>query len=189
MKKSRIIAYVILAVVVLSLVLNYNSLAKLKNNVELQYAQIEVNLQRRVDLIPNYMETVKGEMEHDEAIMAMITEARATVISAMENGNMADTYEANANYDTAVANYLNFVVENYPELSAGDAFQGLRDELAGTENRIAVSRQYYNEAVSKYNNFVDTFPGIIVASITGAKHAELFSAAEGSNVAPTISFD
>lgn len=168
----------------------YKNLAQLEENISLQYAQVEANLQRRVDLLPNYFETVKGQMEHDEALVAMIAEGRANVISAMKSGDMAQTNEAMANYDVAVDNYMNFVIENYPELSAGQAFQDLRDELAGTENRIAVSRQYYNEAVNTYNSArKNGLFATIVANLMGFKEAEYFESASGSETAPTFSFD
>lgn len=168
----------------------YKNLAHLEENISLQYAQIEANLQRRVDLLPNYFETVQGQMEHDEALVAMIAESRANVISAMENDDMAKADEAMDNYNVAVDNYMNFVIENYPELSAGQAFQDLRDELAGTENRIAVSRQYYNEAVNTYNSarkggLFATF----IANLMGFEEAEYFKSAYGSETAPTFSFD
>lgn len=129
-------------------------------------------------------------MEHDEALVAMIAEGRANVISAMESGDMTKTNEAIANYDVAVDNYLNFVIENYPELSAGQAFQDLRDELAGTENRIAVSRRYYNEAVSTYNSArKDGLLATFLANMLGFEEAEYFESAYGSETAPTFSFD
>lgn len=172
---------------------SFNSLTTKRAEVSLQYSQIQVNLQRRVDLIPNYIETVKAEMKHDETIVSMIAQARSNVISTMESSNVSENQEAVENaiaeYDVAVDSYLNFVNENYPELSSGKAFQGLRDELAGSENRIAVSRQYYNEAVSKYNLALDIFPGTLLGPIMGFKHAEPFKAVECSEVAPTYSFD
>ncbi len=172
---------------------SFNSLATQRAEVTLQYSQIQVNLQRRMDLIPNYIETVKAEMKHDETIVSMIAQARSNVISTMESSNVSENQEAVENaiaqYDVAVDSYLNFINENYPELSSGKAFQGLRDELAGSENRIAVSRKYYNEAVSKYNLALDTFPGILLGPIMGFEHAEPFNAVKGSEVAPTYSFD
>ena len=168
----------------------YKNLAQLEENISLQYAQIEANLQRRVDLLPNYFETVKGQMEHDEALVAMIAESRANVISAMENDDMAKADEAMENYNVAVDNYMNFVIENYPELSAGQAFQDLRDELAGTENRIAVSRQYYNEAVNTYNSArKDGLFATFVANLMGFEEAEYFKSAYGTETTPTFSFD
>lgn len=192
MKKSRIITYVVLATVVIFLIAVHGNIVDLKAAVETQYAQIQVNLQRRVDLLPNYLETVKAEMKHDEVIVSMIAEARAVgskTLSATTNGNVNNAEEAIANYDIAVDNYMNFISENYPELSAGQAFRDLRDELVGAENRISTSRKYYNEAVERYNRYIGKFPGILIASIMNAEPAELFSAAEGSKIPPTMSFD
>lgn len=199
MKTSRIITYVILAVVVLSLVLTfclvgslvdtYNNLVDLKADVDLQFSQIEVNLQRRMDLIPNFVETVKGAAEHEEAVFTAIAEARSKVIATMESGNIADAEDAIANYETALNRCMEVIVEDYPELTAGQHFTALQDELTGTENRIATSRKYYNEAVDRYHRVIDKFPGILVASIMGFEHVESFQASEGSDVAPTFSFD
>lgn len=189
MKTSRIITYVILAVVVLSLLFTYNNLVDLKADVDLQFSQIEVNLQRRMDLIPNFVETVKGAAEHEEAVFTAIAEARSKVIATMESGNVADAEEAIANYETALNRCMEVIVEDYPELTAGEHFTALQDELAGTENRIAVSRQYYNEAVDRYNRAIQKFPGVIFANIMGFQPAKSFTAVEGSEVAPSISFD
>ena len=197
MKNFAITLSIIVLILILSVSIfygtinsTYKNLAQLEENISLQYAQIEANLQRRVDLLPNYFETVKGQMEHDEALVAMIAESRANVISAMENDDMAKADEAMENYNVAVDNYMNFVIENYPELSAGQAFQDLRDELAGTENRIAVSRQYYNEAVNTYNSArKDGLFATFVANLMGFEEAEYFKSAYGSETAPTFSFD
>ena len=197
MKNFAITLSIIVLILILSVSIfygtinsTYKNLAQLEENISLQYAQIEANLQRRVDLLPNYFETVKGQMEHDEALVAMIAESRANVISAMEHDDMTKTDEAMENYNVAVDNYMNFVIENYPELSAGQAFQDLRDELAGTENRIAVSRQYYNEAVNTYNSArKDGLFATFVANLMGFEEAEYFKSAYGSETAPTFSFD
>lgn len=199
MKTSQIVicillvAFIIMSVVVASFfIINYNRLVDLKADVALQYSQIQINLQRRVDLIPNYLETVKAEVEHDEVIVALIAEVRSSggkVISSAKNGDIAEAEEAITNYDLTVDNYLNFIIKNFPELSAGQAFQDLRDELAGTENRVSVSRMYYNEAVDRYNRTIQKFPGIIFANIMGFEPAESFTAVEGSEVSPTVKFD
>lgn len=190
MKTSQIVicillvAFIVMSVVVASFFIsNYNSLVDLKADVALQYSQIQVNLQRRVDLIPKYLETVKAEVEHDEVIVALIAEARSSgskVISTTKNSDIAKIEEAITAYDVTVDNYMNIIVENYPELSAGQAFQDLRDELAGTENRISVSRMYYNEAVDRFNRAIQKIPGIIFADIIGFEPAESFTAVDGN---------
>lgn len=189
MKNSRIITYVVLAAVVLTLLFSYNNLIDLKANVGLQYAQIETNLQRRMDLIPNFVATVKGAAEHEKEVFTAIAEARSKVTVSMASGNIAEAEEAIANYETALSRCMEVIVEDYPELTSGQHFTALQDELAGTENRIATSRKYYNEAVDRYNRAISKFPGVLFANIMNFEPAELFSAAEGSNVAPTISFD
>ena len=189
MKNSRIIIYVILAVVVLSLLSTYNNLVDLKADVDLQFSQIETTLQRRMDLIPNFVATVKGAAEHEKDVFTAIAEARSKVTVSMASGNIAEAEEAIANYETALGRCMEVIVEDYPELTSGQHFTALQDELAGTENRIATSRKYYNEAVDRYNRAITKFPGVLFANIMNFEPAELFSAAEGSNVAPTISFD
>lgn len=192
MKIFRIITYVVLAVLVIVFTAVHGNIVDLDAAVKLQYSQIQVNLQRHVDLLPNYLETVKAQMEHDEVIVSMVTEARALgskAISSTRNCNVTKAQEAIANYDIDMDNYLNFITEKYPELSSDQDFQDLQDELADTKNRISISYQYYNSAVDRYNRYIDNFPGVLIASIIKAEHAEPFSAIQSSEIAPTISFD
>lgn len=166
----------------------YNSLVDLEEEVNLQYSQIETNLQRRMDLIPNFVEVVKGYASHEEAVFTEIAEARAQLAGSMESGDMEDISEASTQLDSALSRLL-VITENYPELQASEHFTALQDELAGTENRIAVSRQYYNEAVNSYNTAIKKFPAVFFANMMGFEEAEYFESAYGSEVAPTISFD
>lgn len=167
----------------------YKNLAKLEENISLQYSQIETNLQRRMDLIPNFVEVVKGYASHEEAVFTEIAEARAQLADSMESGNMEEIYDANAVLNSALSRLL-VITENYPELKASEHFTALQDELAGTENRIAVSRQYYNEAVNTYNSArKDGLIATFLANLMGFEEAEYFESASGSETAPTFSFD
>jgi len=167
----------------------YKNLALLEENINLQYSQIETNLQRRMDLIPNFVEVVKGYASHEEAVFTEIAEARAQLAGSMESGDTEAISEANSKLDSALSRLL-VITENYPELKASEHFTALQDELAGTENRIAVSRQYYNEAVNTYNSALkDGLFTVFLANLMGFEKAEYFESAYGSETAPTFSFD
>ena len=191
MKKSAIIIGVILLVIIIcfsSISGTYNTLVELEENINLQYSQIETNLQRRMDLIPNFVEVVKGYASHEEAVFTEIAEARAQLAGSMKKGDIEDISEASSQLDSALSRLL-VITENYPELKASEHFTALQDELAGTENRIAVSRQYYNEAVNSYNSARKRFPTVLLANLMGFEEAEYFESAYGSETAPTFSFD
>ena len=121
-----------------------NSLVSLKEDVEMQQSQIETTLQRRNDLIPNLVATVKGYANHEEAVFTEIADARSKLAGSIESGDMESISEANTALDSALSKLL-AISENYPDLKASEQFIALQDELAGTENRIAVARQYYND--------------------------------------------
>lgn len=123
-----------------------NSLVSLKEDVEMQQSQIETTLQRRNDLIPNLVATVKGYANHEEAVFTEIADARSKLAGSIESGDMESISEANTALDSALSKLL-AISENYPDLKASEQFIALQDELAGTENRIAVARQYYNEKI------------------------------------------
>lgn len=167
---------------------SYNEMVELFENVNFQYSQIETNLQRRIDLIPNFVEVVKGYAAHEETVFTEIAEARAKLAGCMNSQNVDEISEANSTLDNALSRLL-VISENYPELQASEHFTALQDELAGTENRIAVSRQYYNEAVQQYNKTIKQFPAVIFTTIAGYKPLEYFEASTGADVAPTINFD
>lgn len=183
-----IIMIVTIVVFSVSCISSYNGLVELHENVSLQYSQIETNLQRRMDLIPNFVEVVKGYASHEEAVFTEIAEARAQLAGCINSQNVEEVSEASFTLDNALSRLL-VITENYPELQASEHFTALQDELAGTENRIAVSRQYYNEAVQKYNKAIKRFPTIIFATMAGYTPAEYFKASSGAEVAPTIIFD
>ena len=165
-----------------------NSLVSLKEDVEMQQSQIETTLQRRSDLIPNLVETVKGYTTHEEELFTEIADARAKLAGSIESGDIETISEANNALDSALGILL-AITENYPDLKASDQFIALQDELAGTENRIAVARQYYNEKVKTYNTTVQRFPTSIVAGMTGYYPIQYFEADESAMEVPEVNFD
>lgn len=178
------IIVVLLAIVAILLVPSYNKFVNLEEDVEQSYAQVENQLQRRLDLIPNLVNTVKGYASHEKEVIAEISDARARLAGASGP-------EEQATADTELSNALGrllVVVENYPELKANQNFTQLMDELAGTENRIGFARKDYNDVVSKYNRQVKRFPGRLVASIFGFDEKEYFQAEEAANKAPEVDF-
>lgn len=163
----------------------YNSIVTAEEKIDNTYADIDTQLQRRADLIPNLINTVKGFMKHEQDIIDSITESRERLVNA---DNMQDRAQANDEL-TAALNQLNVVVENYPDLKSSENFIQLQDELAGTENRIATARRDYNEAVKTYNTKIKRFPAVIIANMFGFEKAEYFEASAGSSEVPNVSFD
>ncbi len=165
----------------------YNSLVTADESVKTAWAQVQNVLQRRADLIPNLVNTVKGYAAHEKEVLTEVTEARASVGRAAKTGNVAKMIEANNQLSSALARLL-VVVERYPDLKANQNFLALQDELAGTENRIAVERRRYNEAVKAYNLQVRRFPGNIFASLFGFERATPFEAPKSAQEAPKVEF-
>jgi LemA protein len=174
----------ILLIFFLSIRGTYNRLVALDENVKTAWSQVENQFQRRLDLIPNYVETVKGYAKHEREVLIQVTEARAKVAGA---GSIEGKIGANNQLSSALARLL-VVVERYPDLKANQNFIRLQDELAGTENRIAVERRRYNEAVRLYNTKIRSFPTNIFAGMFGFFRAELFQAPETAKEAPKVKF-
>ncbi|PIC85018.1 MULTISPECIES: LemA family protein [unclassified Sporosarcina] len=187
MKKvaGPLIAIIVLVVIAaIMIVPSYNKLVNLEEDVDQSYAQIETQLQRRVDLIPNLVNTVKGYASHEKEVLENIANARSKMAGAQGPEEQA---AADSELSSALSRLL-VVVENYPDLKANQNFQQLMDELAGTENRIAVARKDYNDVVSVFNRTVKRFPGKIVASIFGFDEKEYFKAVEGAQQPPSVDF-
>ena len=187
-KKTWIILGVVAAIVILIIALfvgTYNSLVSLQTNVENKQSAIQVDLQRRADLIPNFVASVKGYTEYEQSTLQAVTEARAAVGQA---NNATEQADANARLDSAIDIWVNAVTEAYPELKASAQFIALQDELAGTENRIAVSRKDYNTAVTSYNSTIRRFPKNLIAGMFGFEKMPLFEASAGAEQVPTVSF-
>ncbi len=176
----------VLALIFYSLFIGtYNKLVAMDENIKASWAQVENQLQRRYDLIPNLVETVKGYASHEKHVFLDVTKARSQVGKA---GNISEKIEANNELTTALSRLL-LVVENYPELKANQNFIRLQDELAGTENRISVERRRYNEAVRAYNVKTRSFPTNILAGMYGFEKAAFFEVPEAAKAAPRVKFD
>jgi LemA protein len=187
MRKSLIVVGVIAFIVLvffLSIRGTYNRLVGLDEGVKTAWSQVENQFQRRLDLIPNYVETVKGYAKQEREVLIQVTEARAKVAGAT---SIEGKIGANQQLSSALARLL-VVVERYPDLKSNQNFIRLQDELAGTENRIAVERRRYNESVRQYNIKVRSFPTILYAGMLGFGKAELFQAPEGAEEPPKVSF-
>jgi LemA protein len=178
------ISIIILIILGLLFVIIYNDLIKQRNRVENAWAQIDVQLKRRYDLIPNLVETVKGYAKHEKTLLEDITKARAAVMSA---NSISETAEA-SNYLSSTLKSLFAVAENYPELKANQNFMQLQKDLMETENKIAYSRQFYNDTVMKYNISIQTIPKNIVASLMGFTKKDLFETQQAERETPKVKF-
>lgn len=191
MKRGTLIILAIVAVIVVIVVgtlgyiqSTYNGLVTMDESVKASWAQVQTVLQRRLDLIPNLVETVRGYQIHEQDVLVQVTEARSRVAGA---GAIPDQIKANNELTSALSRLL-VVVENYPNLKANENFIRLQDELAGTENRIATERGRYNVAVRDYNIKVRRFPATLIASVTGFKPATPYEATPGAETAPRVDF-
>ena len=165
----------------------YNGLVGLRNQMKNAWAQIDVQLKRRYDLIPNLVETVKGYAKHERATLEAVTNAR-NLAQAGTSAGVGERAKLEGELGGALARLL-LVVENYPDLKANKNFLALQEELTSTENKISFSRQYYNDSVLKYNNKTQMFPSNIVAGMTGFKSGEFFEVkAAAEKEAPKVSF-
>jgi len=180
------IAVIVIILVVFAMIFasSYNKFVNLEEDVNQAYAQVENQLQRRLDLIPNLVSTVKGFASHEKGIISDIADSRARLAGAKGPEEQA---VANTELSGALSRLL-VVVENYPNLKANENFTKLMDELAGTENRLGVARKDYNDQVAKFNRQVKKFPGKIVASIFGYDEKEYFKADAAANEVPNVDF-
>jgi LemA protein len=174
----------IVVALVLALVLLYNRLVRLRNRVENAWAQVDVQLKRRYDLIPNLVETVKGYAAHERETFEAVTNARTRAQAAQ---GPAEQGAAEGILGQALGR-LFAVAEAYPELQADENFRQLQDELAQTENRIAVSRQVYNDTVLTYNNAIQTVPTVFIAGVFGFARKDFFEVEDAAREAPRVAF-
>ncbi|GIU69330.1 MAG: hypothetical protein KatS3mg002_0566 [Candidatus Woesearchaeota archaeon] len=175
-------ALVLLVLILLWATITFNSLVKKEENVNNQWAQVETQYQRRIDLIPNLVETTKGYIQFESNLLENITVLRSGWINA---NSPDEKITAASELDSAISRLL-LVYENYPELKSIEAVRSLMDEVSGTENRISVERQRYNNAVKDYNVYVKTFPNSIIATMLGYKTKAYYESIDGANTAPKI---
>ncbi len=174
----------IIAVVVIMVIAYYNRTIVLRNRVKDAWAQIDVQLKRRSDLIPNLVETVKGYAKHEKEVFENVAKARSALLSAKGPQDAAVA----ENQLTSALKTLFAVAENYPELKASTNFQELQSQLSATEDKIAYARQFYNDTVMMYNNIIQKFPGNIFASLFHFEKEEFFSVPESDRKAPEVRF-
>ncbi|GMU77992.1 MAG: LemA protein [Acidimicrobiia bacterium] len=182
-----IVIGVIVLLVVLFLIFTYNSLVKKRNNVDNAASQIEVQQKRRYDLIPNLVETVKGYAAHERETLEAVTNARANAINAQRGGTMGQQAQAE-NVLTGALKSLFAVAEAYPDLKANQNFLNLQEELTATEDRIAYSRQFFNDSVLSYNNAIQTFPRNFIAGMFNFERREFFDAEPEAGTVPRVEF-
>ncbi|AIS30936.1 MAG: LemA family protein [Methanobacterium formicicum] len=180
----ELIILVIIILIVVVFVYLYNSLVKLRNRVKNAWSQIDVQLNRRADLIPNLVETVKGYAKHEKTVFENVTAARAGLMNAK---TVQETAEAN-NVLTETLKSLFAVAENYPDLKASENFRELQGQLEETENKIAYSRQFYNDTVLMYNNKCQMVPSNIIASLFNFQEEEFFEIEETKREVPKVEF-
>lgn len=184
-----VLGIVILLVIIFVAILVgiYNGLVRLRNQVKNAWAQIDVQLKRRYDLIPNLVETVKGYVKHERETLEAVVKARNVAVQSSSAG-AGERAKVEGELGAALARLL-VVVERYPDLKANQNFLALQEELTSTENKISFSRQYYNDQVLRYNNQTQMFPSNIIASMFGFKAGEFFGVtAEAERQAPKVSF-
>jgi len=204
--KTLIVLGVVLGVVILLVLIvgggaisTYNSLVTKQQNVNAKWSQVENQMQRRADLIPNIVATVKGVAGLEESVFTKIAEARSQLLSTMQNPNSttADKIAADGKLDQTLRDggllgtggrFL-AITENYPQLKSNESFLKLQDELAGTENRLATARYDYTQAAQDYNTTRSRFPAVLIAGLMGFKEQPYFKAEEGARQAPKVDFN
>ena len=179
--------WIVVGIVVVLLIIvaaTYNSLVVLRNKKDDQWSQIDVQLKRRADLIPNLVETVKGYAKHENSTLEEVIQARNSFVSS----KTPEEEMKNSNMLTEAVSKLFALAESYPDLKANQNFLSLQNDLKDTEEKIALARQFYNDTVLTYNNKVQTVPTNIVASLFGFKKAEFFEIKESEKETPKVSF-
>lgn len=177
-----IVIAIVVGLTILWGILVYNGLVRLKNQVENAWRQIDVQLKRRYDLIPNLVNTVKGAMEFEKETLTQVIEARGKAMgaSSVREKGVAE------NFLTEALGKLFALVESYPDLKSNQNILQLQEELTSTENRIGFARQFYNDIVTRFNTFQSVFPSVMVASLFGFKKADLFQAESAAKTAPKV---
>jgi len=187
MTRPSVVPTSLLALALLASGCGYNTIQTMDEQVNQAKGQIETQLQRRADLVPNLVETVKGVAKQESTIFTSIAESRARLSGAVQSGDIGEMSEANRELTQGIGRLL-AIVENYPELRSSASFLALQDQLEGTENRIAVARQDYNTAVGNYNAYIRRFPYNLTAKLFGQGSREYFEAEPGAEEAPKVQF-
>lgn len=182
---AKIVIIAVVVLIVIYVITTANKLVQMKNRVENQKAQVDVQLKRRYDLIPNLVETAKAYAGFEKSTLEAVTRART---NAMEAGNIGEELAANAELSRALQRFI-VVSESYPELKANTNFMQLQNELSATEDKIAKARQFYNDTVLKYNNAIEMIPSNLVAGLFGHKKLPFLEAAQNEREAVKISAD
>jgi LemA protein len=180
-----LVILIVVAVILLYLIMAYNRFVVLKNRIDNAWAQIDVQLKRRFDLIPNLIETVKGYAKHEKKVFTEVTAARTAMMSA---ATLPEKAKANAQLSSTLKS-LFAVAEDYPKLQANQNFMMLQEELSGTESKIAYARQAYNDSVLSYNNGTQKFPGSVVAGMFNFKQREFFKTEDVEKEAVKVKFE
>ena len=183
---GAVIVIVVVVLIVLVFVAGYNGLVRLRNRIDSAWSQIGVQLERRHDLIPNLIETVKGYAAHEKSTLEGVVEARNAAIQAKDAGPEQQAQAENVL--TGALKSLFALSEAYPDLKANQNFLSLQEELTATEDRIAYARQFYNDSVMKYDNKIQSIPSNIIAGMFGFKSREYFKADEGATEVPKVEF-
>lgn len=178
----------LLAILLITGFSTYNDMVEAREEVNLARANVENMMQRRVELIPDLLETTKASSAHDEKIVEMVSNASNAVVNSLQSGNNDEIDAANAELTLQVREFKSFMVKNYPELTAGQHYTMLMDQLEGSVNRIAVARENYNIAVSNYNTKISKMPGALFAGMFGFEKVEPFSASEEANQTNLVDF-
>ncbi len=181
-----IIILVVIAVVALFVVFAFNGAVRLRNRVDSAWSQISVQLQRRHDLVPNLVETVKGYAAHESSTLEAVTAARTGAVQAQQAGPAQQAQAENVL--SGALRQLFALSESYPDLKANQNFLSLQEELTSTEDRIAYARQFYNDSVQKYNTKIQTFPTMVIAGMFNFSKREFFEAEQGSTEVPKVQF-
>lgn len=178
------IPLIIAVIVIIMFIYYYNRLVSLSNQIDNSLSQIDVQLKKRADLVPNLLASVKGYMKHEKEAISSVTEARKAMLGAK---NFESKVKAGAKLESALGSIF-VIAENYPQLKASDTFVNLQQELASIEEKIAYARQFYNDGILSYNNAATTFPGKIFASIYGRKEKKFLEIKAEERAVPKVSF-
>jgi LemA protein len=189
MTRRRLFTFLLVAAAASTSACGYNRIQQLDEQVNQTQGQIETQIQRRADLIPNLVNTVKGYAQHEEAVFTQIAQARSALLNAKQSGDPEQMANANAQFNGALGRLL-AISEAYPQLKADQSFRALQDQLEGTENRIATARTDYNQAVGEYNSYIRTFPQALTAKMTGARPRKYFQVTNPAyrEQPPTVDF-